>query len=45
MKGFVDECYIEVEEMTVSSDPYEVKERMAYGDLDEYGLKKRTQWN
>ena len=36
MKEFVDEYYIEVEKMTVSSGQYEVRERMAYDDLDEY---------
>ena len=37
MKEFVDEYYIEVEKMTVSSAQFEAKEEMADDDLDEYG--------
>ena len=42
MKEFVDECYIEPEKMTVSSAQFEVKERMAEDDLDEYGPEKEN---
>ena len=42
MKELVDECYIVVEKMAVSSAQYEVKERMAYDDLDEYGHEEEN---
>ena len=37
MKEFVDEYYVELEKITVSSAQFEATERMVNDDLDEYG--------
>ena len=42
MKEFVDESYVELEKMTVSSAQFKVKERMADDDFDECGPEEEN---